>query len=171
MIQFKDLRKGFPVYLFDRNGDLNITMGRASSDASSPHIDYNATAASTQRPMQMIVEVGIEIDGKTQSYVIPEDAIVTITPDNKVLSTDIAPIMREVENMSQRSQEILDSVAYNQKRKQRCEELLEQWNPELRSKRENERRFTSIESQVSDLRKDVSGKFDKIMEKLGITNT
>lgn len=168
MLQFKDLRSGNPVYLFDRNGDMNITMCHAATDASMPHIDYNSTQINLQRPNQMIVEVNIDIDGKTTQFVIPEDATVTVTPDNRVIATDIAPIMREVETMRQRSQEILSSVEANQKRIKRCDELLEAWNPELRAKRETERRFSGIDKTIADMRSDVNGKFDLIMQQLGI---
>lgn len=168
MLQFKDIRKDNPVYLFDRNGEMNIVMGRAASDASMPHVDYNSTSMNLQRPNQMIVELNVEIDGKTTQFVIPEDASVTVTPDNRVLASDISPIMREVEAMRQRSQEVIASVPTNKQRIIRCDELLEAWNPELRAKRENDRRFTDIESSVKDLRTDVNNKFDRIMQKLGI---
>ena len=168
MLQFKDLRSGNPVYILDRNGEMNILMAHAATDASMPHIDYNSTQMNLQRPNQMIVEVNIDIDGKTQQFVIPEDSTVTVTPDNRVLSTDIAPILREVETLRQRSQEILASVDANKARINRCDELLEAWNPELRAKRETERRFSTIDQTISELRSDVSGKFDLIMQKLGI---
>lgn len=168
MLQFKDLRSGNPVYILDRSGDMNISMAHAATDASMPHIDYNSTQMNLQRPNQMIVEVNIDIDGKTQQFVIPEDATVTVTPDNRVIATDIAPIMREVETMRQRSQEILASVEANQQRIKRCDELLEAWNPELRAKRETERRFSGIDQTISELRTDVNDKFDRIMQKLGI---
>lgn len=171
MLQFKDLRAGNPVYLFDRNGDMNITMCHAATDASMPHIDYNSTQINLQRPNQMIVEVNIDIDGKTTQFVIPEDATVTVTPDSRVLSTDISMVLREVETLRQRSQEVIDSVSANQQRVKRCDELLEAWNPELRAKRETERRFTTIDKTINDLRSDVSGKFDMIMQKLGIAQS
>lgn len=171
MLQFKDLRSGNPVYLFDRNGEMNITMCHAATDASMPHIDYNSTQINLQRHNQMIVEVNIDIDGKTTQFVIPEDACVTVTPDNRVLSTDISMVLREVETLRQRSQEVIDSVPANQQRVKRCDELLEAWNPELRAKRETERRFTTIDKTINDLRSDVSGKFDMIMQKLGIAQS
>lgn len=168
MLQFKDLRSGNPVYILDRSGEMNILMAHAATDASMPHIDYNATAVSVQRPSQMVVEVNIDIDGKTQQFVIPEDSSVTVTPDNRVLATDISPIMREVETMRQRSQEVLASVDANKARIQRCDELLEAWNPELRAKRETERRFSTIDQTINDLRADINGKFDLIMQKFGV---
>lgn len=168
MLQFKDLRSGNPVYILDRSGDMNISMAHAATDASMPHIDYNSTQMNLQRPNQMIVEVNIDIDGKTQQFVIPEDATVTVTSDNRVLATDISPILREVETMRQRSQEVIASVPANQARVTRCDELLEAWNPDLRAKRETERRFTTIDKTIADMRSDVNGKFDMIMQKLGI---
>lgn len=168
MLPFRDLRKDNPVYIFDRNGDMNISMGRVVSDASSPHIDYNSTSMNLSRPNQMIVELNVEFDGKTQQYVIPEDSTVTVTPNNCVLATEISPIMREVETIRKRSQEVIDSVDINKQRIQRCDQLLEAWNPELRAKRENDRRFSDIENSVKDLRNDLGGKFDLIMQKLGV---
>lgn len=168
MLTFKDLRSGNPVYILDRNGEMNITMAHAASDASMPHIDYNSTSMNLQRPNQMIVEVNIDIDGKTQQFVIPEDATVTVTPDNRVLATDITPVLREVETIRQHSQEVVDSVDVNKARIVRCDELLEAWNPELRAKRETERRFSGIDHTIAEMRADVNGKFDLIMQKLGI---
>ena len=110
MLQFKDLRSGNPVYILDRSGDMNISMAHAATDASMPHIDYNSTQMNLQRPNQMIVEVNIDIDGKTQQFVIPEDATVTVTSDNPS-RTYVSFVMlngRKADGMAIRFSEILN---------------------------------------------------------------
>lgn len=162
-MDFKDLRKDSIIYIFDRNGDMDIIVTKAMSDASTSHIDYQNASGSR---MQMVVDVNIEVNGVTKMYVVPDNASATITPDNWVISTDISPIIRELEAIRDRNYEIVKSAPDCEKKAKRCETLLEQHSPELRKHKEDERRFRSIEDGMSSLRNDVNSKFDLILKRL-----
>lgn len=160
-MDFKDTRKDYTVYIFDRNGDMDIKQGRIASDTSTPHIDYKNNAS-----MQMVVEVNIEFNGTTKVFVVPDNASATITPDNMVISTDLAPILRELESIRSRNMEIVRSAPECEAKAKRCEALLEQHNPEIRQRKEAERRYSTMEKDIKSIRDDVNNKFDKIMNLL-----
>lgn len=161
-MDFKDTRKDYTVYIFDRNGEMDIKQGRIVTDTSTPHMDYQNSTS-----MQMVCDVNIEIDGKTKTYIVPDNVSATVTPDNMVISTDIAPILREIESVRDRNMDIVRSAPDCEKKAKRCDELLEQHNPEIRKRKEDERRFSSIEKRMNSLQDDVNSKFDLILKELG----
>lgn len=156
-MNFKDIKKDYPIYIFDRNGDMSITTGRALSDASTPHIDYEHG-----NNMQMIVEVSVEANGKSQVYVMPESACVSVAPNNVVISTDITPILKELESIQMRSEEIVKSAPMHDSLIKRCVALREEWSPELKQRRETDNRFNRIEDRIAS----IDDKFDLIMQQL-----
>lgn len=147
-MDFKDLRKDLPVYIFDRNGEMNISVAKVVSDASTSHIDYSHPTGGS---MQMVVDVCIEVDGTNKTYVVPDNAATTLTPDNKVISTDINPILRELEAVRDRNLEIVKSAPECEKRAARCNELLEQYSPELRRRKDDEQRYLKLDQKISNL--------------------
>lgn len=164
-MNFKDLKKDFPLYVLDRNGDMEIVTAKVLSDVSAPHIDYEHGNS-----MQMVVDVNLEIGGKSQIYVMPEGISTTTTPNNMVISTDITTILRELDSMRVRSEEVVRSCPVHQHIIERCNDLMEQWDPVLKERRESNKRFETLESRISTMEGNIDAKFDKIMQTLSIKN-
>lgn len=157
----KDCQKGYPIFILNRN-EINACQGKII-DVSRPHFD-NRNPTSTS----MVIDVTVEIDGKQTSFVMPESASVAYT-DTLVISCDRTDIMREVEAICSRNEEELKQTPVREKTVQRCKAIIEEWNPEIKNRRETEDRIGKIESALGILQKNYAesdGKMDRILKLL-----
>ena len=161
-MNFKDCQKGYPIYLLDRN-DISVSQGKIL-DVSRPHFDANNPTGT-----QMVVDVLIELNGKQMpSFVIPENSGIAYT-DKVILATDRDSIMREVEAILSRNQEELDMVPRRQETVEKCKAVIEEWNPEVKERRQANERMSNLESAVKGLKdyiKTNDQKMDKILSLL-----
>lgn len=87
---FKDLKNGFPVYIYDRN-QIEVSQGKVVN-VSMPHIDkgtFNMQA-------NMVVDITIENKGCPTTYTFKDNTETGYT-DSLVITTDKANIIREIE--------------------------------------------------------------------------
>ena len=114
---FKDLKQGYTVYLFDKS-DISVKQGKVI-EISLPHFDdknYRVGA-------KMVVDVSINVDGKSRIYTLKEDTDTGYT-DSIVISTDKSNIIREVEMAKAQSEEIINQVDEHTKRVAKYTEIL-----------------------------------------------
>lgn len=161
-MNFQECPKDCTVYRLTRNGKKTITQGRFI-EASQPHLDRtNAQPASLQ--MQMVVDVTIDFDGKAITYVTPERTSVIYTPDGNIISTELQTLLREVEADKTRSEESVKMHDQYIENIKECNDLLEQWNPALREKRETINRITALEEGMDSI-KDTMAEMLSLMKK------
>lgn len=141
MLLFKDVKKGYPVYFFNRE-EVKAYQGRVVS-VSAPRYDMqmNQTAA------PMVVDVTIEEDGGTKTYTISENATITFA-GNIALSTERDGIIREVEAIKAQREEAIEREKKNHEDLDKCVSILENWNPALAEKRRQDERINNIEQEV-----------------------
>ena len=100
---FKDIKQNYPVYILNKQ-DVSFSKGKVTS-VSLPHMDNS-------NPMvigKSVIDVAIEVDGKSATYTIPENLSIVYAGDI-VLSTDRDGIMREVEAMKSSSEQAIKNV-------------------------------------------------------------
>lgn len=142
---FKDLKKGYPVFFFDRDA-VRYYQGKVISVAVPR---YDTPNFSTQQN-GLVVDVTIEADGATRTYTIPEASTLTYAA-NLVLSTDKDGIIREVEAIKTTSEDALAGVERHKEMVSKCTELLEELNPVFAEKKAQEKRIEGIETEVRSL--------------------
>ena len=98
----------------------------------------------------MVVDVTIEAEGATRTYTIPESSSVAYA-GTLVISTDRDGVVREAESIKAAAQDALSKVEHYRDAVDKCDALLEEWNPALAEKREQERRIGGIENEVKNL--------------------
>ena len=148
---FKDLKIGYPVYIFHKDGEKRITQGKVT--AISPSRLPQTPSIQT---MQLVVDVTIDDGGSSRTYAIPDNTSVTYT-NGLVLSTDRDGVIREVEILRNQCAEELAKIEEYRKSVSECEKILTEWNPVFREKRETEERFSKLETSMSDLKSMMSG--------------
>lgn len=148
---FKDLKIGYPVYIFHKDGEKRITQGKVT--AISPSRLPQTTSLQT---MQMVVDVTIDDGGSSRTYAIPDNSSVTYS-NGLVLSTDRDGVIREVEILRNQCADELSKIEEYRKSVSECEKILTEWNPAFREKRETEERFSKLETSMSDLKSMMSG--------------
>lgn len=148
---FKDLKIGYPVYIFHKDGEKRITQGKVT--AISPSRLPQTPSVQT---MQLVVDVTIDDGGSSRTYAIPDNTSVTYT-NGLVLSTDREGVIREVEILRNQCADELAKIDEYRKSVSECEKILTEWNPVFREKRETEERFSKLETSMSDLKSMMSG--------------
>ena len=148
---FKDLKIGYPVYIFHKEGEKRITQGKVT--AISPSRLPQTPSIQT---MQLVVDVTIDDGGSSRTYAIPDNTSVTYT-NGLVLSTDREGVIREVEILKNQCADELAKIEDYRKSVSECEKILTEWNPAFREKRETEERFSKLETSMSDLKSMMSG--------------
>lgn len=148
---FKDLKAGYPVYIFHKDGEKRITQGKVTAISPS-HLPQ----APSMQTMQMVVDVTIEDGGFSRTYTMPDNISVTYAND-LVLSTEREGVLREVEILKNQRAEELSKVDEYKKDVDECEKILAEWNPAFREKRETEERFSKLETAMTDLKGMMAG--------------
>lgn len=134
---FKDIKQNYSVYVLDKD-KLSLSDGKAIT-VVFPR--YDLTAKTT------VVDVTVDVSGKTATYAIPENLSVTYA-GNLVLSTDKEGLVREVEAMRTSAEQIIASVDHQKEVIEKASVLLSELNPQFKEKQETEKRFANIESSV-----------------------
>ena len=156
-MNFRDIQKNHPVYVLDK-ATVELKQGKVVE--SAPHMNTGiATVSGNVQPMR---DVTIEVDGKQTIYTIPEHLSVTFAGDI-VLATEQQGLSAEVERMRNEAESVLSSVERMKELKARSEELLASLNPAIKEKQETEKRFKSIEGDISGIR----GMVKQLLDKLG----
>lgn len=148
---FKDLKIGYPVYIFHKDGEKRITQGKVTAISPS-----RLPQTPSLQTMQMVVDVTIDDGGSSRTYAIPDNSSVTYS-NGLVLSTDREGVIREVEILRNQCADELAKIEEYRKSVSECEKILTEWNPVFREKRETEERFSKLETSMSDLKSMMSG--------------
>lgn len=138
---FKDVKQGYPLYIFDRN---TVTIKTATvSSVSFPHISSQPTSG-------MVVDVTVNIDGNSQQYEI-KDSSECAYVGTTMLSPNIGNILNEVRVFKSQSEEALKLIDKHKESIEKCASLLTEYDPVYKDKQANEQRLTKIESSIEKL--------------------
>lgn len=139
---FKDIKQNYPVYILNKQ-DLSLTQGKATQ-VPFPRMEMNQKTGKTE----MVIDITIEANGKTATYVIPENLSVTYA-GNLILSTDKMSLASEIEAMKNTAEQVLASVDHHKEVLEKSSSLLAELNPVYKEKQETEKRFSAIEETVT----------------------
>lgn len=147
---FKDLKNGFPVYIYDRSL-IEVKQGKVVS-VSAPHIDkgnYNIQA-------NMVVDITIDYDGSPKTYTFIDNTETGYT-SSLVISTEKNNIIREIEASKEQSEEALSQVETHKDRIAKYTSILAEYNPAIKEKKEIDERFGKLEGSIDELKSMLSG--------------
>lgn len=139
---FRDLKQNYQLFILNKE-QLSVTSAKVSS-ISLPRYDVNVK--------QSVVDVGIEYEGKSGTYILPETQSISAN-GNIVISTDQDGLSREVEAMKNAAEQIIASVPHQKEIIEKSSLLLSELNPTYRKEKEIDDRFNKIENSVSDIKK------------------
>lgn len=147
---FKDIKQNYPVFILDKQ-ELKFIQGKVIS-TSFPHIDMNMKTAMNTAANQMVVDITIDVNGNTATYVIPENLSIT-SSGNLILSTDRDGLIREIEAMKNAAEQIISNVDYQKNIIEKSTVLLAELNPIYKKEIETEERFSKIENSFYEMNK------------------
>lgn len=141
---FKDVKQNYPVYVLDKQ-ELTISQGKVQS-VGFPRMDMIHSNTSS-----LVVDITIEVDNKTATYTIPENLSITYA-GNIVLSTDKEGLTHEIEAMRNSAEQVINSVDKQKEILEKSTKLLSELNPAYKEKQEADMRFSSLESQIGEIK-------------------
>lgn len=142
---FKDIKQNYPVFILNRE-TMALTTGKAVQ-VPFPRVNMNPKTGKTE----MVVDLTIEVDGKTATYVIPENLSVAYA-EPLILATDKSGLTGEIEAMRSTAEQILSSVDRQKDIMEKAAGLLAELNPALKERQETEKRLSSVESSMKELK-------------------
>ena len=159
---FKDIKTNNTVFILDKN-NLKVIPAKVIN-ASQPKIDMSKPN-SCMSGTTLIVDIDLNIEGKTVSYSIPENLEITYTNTGLVLSIDPNKLVNEVNSLHREAKDQLAKKEYYENIINKTPDLLAELNPQLKEKQETDRRLNLMESSMSTMQSDIS-KITSIVEKL-----
>lgn len=149
---FKELKEGYPIYILHKDGEKRVSQGKVTNVSPS----HMPTIPNVMNTMQMVVDITVDDNGCVRTYTMPDNLSVTYT-DNLVLSTDKEGVIREVEVIKSKCEEELSRKDEYEKTVLECDNILKEWNPTFKEKKETEARFEKLETSVHDIKDMLSG--------------
>lgn len=142
---FKELKQGYSVYILDKD-DMSVKQAKVVN-VSTPHIDKKTFELGAA----LVVDVMLDVDGVTSTYTLKEDTE-TGYAQSTVITTDKQAVIREVEVVKTQSEDALSQVDVHKDRLQKCNDILAEYNPAIREKREIDERFGKLEGSIDELK-------------------
>lgn len=150
---FKDLKQNGILYILDIK-DVSIQQGVAE-DVSLPHVDTHYMT-----PNELVIDITVGIDGHKISYTMKENSEVCYA-GNKMITPNKDSVLKEVQNIKIRYENLLNQVDYYKEVINKCSGLLKEYDPEFRDKQERDARIASLEETIKQLQESIKVLVDK----------
>lgn len=139
---FKDLKNGFPVFIYNRE-TIEFIQARVVGDVQPPHIDNNFRSG---QPLNtsLVVDVPIEMNGTSRVYTFKDNTEIGYT-GNLVIATDRSQVLREVEAATIESEDHIKKTPFHEARLEKLKKLSADLNPAIKERQAIEDRFSAIE--------------------------
>lgn len=148
---FRDLQKGYSVSILDKSGGrINYYNGLVVSRGEPRFDTTNFGKPGMAMPSDRIIDLTIEFNGKTQTYVVPENGNVASAPEI-TLSCEPSFITNEVQSMLKKSEDILASVDTHKANIEECRNILAKINPSIGESQEYNKRLNDMDSKIDAL--------------------
>lgn len=161
---FKELRQNLPIHIFDKKA-MTYTQGKVVN-TGTPRINTQQNqqpAFGTMPQMQMLVDVTVDYNGKTETFALDVNANVAAV-GTCLVSTDKADILNELHATAADDEKYLagveDEKKMRQERLDKCKSLIADLDTAYKERQETENRFKTIENT----QKEQGNKLDRILE-------
>ncbi len=160
---FKDLQEGYSVMMLDKSGGVikyktGIVIRRSDprfNDQAAPKIGVPILA------MDKVIDLTIESEGQTQTFVVPENGNVASSP-SFTLSCDAMIISNEVRAVLKANEDKIANMDTYKANVEVCNNILAEINPQYADSREQSQRLDRLENAVAGF----DDKLSKILERI-----
>ena len=161
---FSTLRQNSPIYVLDKKDSPVLKKGIIESVGPQ----RSRTGSFYGQPMDMIVDIRVNIDGTSQEFKnIP--ANLSIANDGNIVISETKEAMStEVDSMLSISKQILESVDYHKDVIEKCEQILKDLNPQFAKDKLQEEKINSLESRIGGVENtlgDIKDMLSKVLDK------
>lgn len=149
---FKDIKQGDAIYLFDRN-DISVQTGKVTAVSGSHAEKYNNT-------FEMVVDITIDVDGKSQTYTFKDSNEVSYT-GQIMITPNRDNIIREVKQLKSQAEDILKSVEKSKVTIEKCSSLIADFDPVYKERKQNDERYSKLESEIASIKEMITNLANK----------
>lgn len=142
-MMFKDIKQGDAIYLFDRN-NISIQTGKVTAVNPSHAGKYNNT-------FDMVVDLTIDVDGTMQTYTFKDSNEVSYA-GQIMISPNIDSVLKEIKQTKNQSEDALKSVDKNREIVEKCTNLIAEFDPVYKERKENDQRYSKLENEIATIK-------------------
>ena len=161
---FSTLRQNSQIYILDKKGSPVLKKGVIESVSSQ----RSRTGSFYGQPMDMIVDIRVNIDGTSQEFKNIPASLSIANDGNIVISETKEAMSTEVDSMLSISKQILESVDYHKDVIEKCEQILKDLNPQFAKDKLQEEKINSLESRIGGVENtlgDIKDMLSKVLNK------
>lgn len=162
------LRQGTPVYVLYKN-EPRFAVGKVAQVSNQYPPQFNFQQPINPNTMGMMVDLSIEVDGKTETYPrIPINSSIAEFPDKGVILSETRDgIVNEINVIRNASQTAIDQVDLHRRIIASCDQLLLDLNPQLKHEQEQAGKIAKLEQQLAGMSEQISALTGMLSKSLG----
>lgn len=162
------LRPGTPVYVLYKN-EPRFAVAKVAQVSNQYPPQFNFQQPLNPTTMGMMVDLSIEIDGKTESYPrIPINSAIAEFPDKGVIISETRDgIVNEINVIRNASQTAIDQVDAHKRVIAACDQLLLDLNPQLKHEQEQAGKIARLEEQLAGMSDQIAALTGMLSKSLG----
>lgn len=162
------LRQGTPVYVLYKN-EPRFAVGKVAQVSNQYPPQFNFQQPINPNTMGMMVDLSIEVDGKTETYPrIPINSSIAEFPDKGVILSETRDgIVNEINVIRNASQTAIDQVELHKRIIASCDQLLLDLNPQLKHEQEQAGRIASLEERLAGMSDQIAALTGMLSKSLG----
>lgn len=162
------LRPGVPVYVLYKN-EPRFAVGKVAQVSNQYPPQFNFQQPLNPNNMGMMVDLSIEVDGKTETYPrIPINSSIAEFPDKGVILSETRDgIVNEVNVIRNASQTAIDQVDVHKRIIASCDQLLLDLNPQLKHEQEQAGKIARLEEQLAGMSDQIAALTGMLSKSLG----
>lgn len=150
MLVFKELKKGFPVFILNKE-TLLYQQGKVTQDATPPRMN-------TVFGQPMIVDVSLESEGQVKIWTLPADqSLAEMQSDaNIVIATDKAALVTILKSIESECTTYLEGVDGRKQKLEAAKNLIAELDVVYKQQQQTEERFVRIEQSIGGIESTLS---------------
>lgn len=144
------LRQGTPVYVLYKN-EPRFAVGKVAQVSNQYPPQFNFQQPLNPNNLGMMVDLSIEVDGKTETYPrIPINSAIAEFPDKGVILSETRDgIVNEINVIRNASQTAIEQIDVHKRIIASCDQLLLDLNPQLKHEQEQASKIARLEEQLA----------------------
>lgn len=162
------LRQGTPVYVLYKN-EPRFAVGKVAQVSNQYPPQFNFQQPINPNTMGMMVDLSIEVDGKTETYPrIPINSSIAEFPDKGVILSETRDgIVNEINVIRNASQTAIDQVELHRRIIASCDQLLLDLNPQLKHEQEQAGKIARLEERLAGMSDQIAALTGMLSKSLG----
>ena len=162
------LRQGTPVFVLYKN-EPRFAVGKVAQVSNQYPPQFSFQQPINPNTMGMMVDLSIEVDGKTETYPrIPINSSIAEFPDKGVIISETRDgLVNEINVIRNASQTAIDQVDLHRRIISSCDQLLLDLNPQLKHEQEQAGKIARLEEQIAGMSEQIAAMTGLLSKSLG----